>query len=461
MRRSRHTLVLFLVFLALACYAFFFERGRPTEQEKKEARLTVLKADTSEIKTIGFITGTDTVICVRRDGEWRITKPLGTRADQPNVRSVLQRLGHLKVDRFLQSADTDLSTYGLAPPAIQVSYGPDEHTISNTVKIGNANPAKDAFYGTLEKDPRVFLVPAYVVEGSFRRSLHDLRDKSALRFDPEEVTELTIRRKGNAEIVCRKGPDGSWELVSPLSAPGDPEHIASTLRATKAARIKEFIAEKPTTLAEYGLDSPRLSISLKLRGEDSRRSLLLGKVEKEKDCYFAKVDSRPGVFLLPVSSFARLDSGLDYLRDKRICPFERYSAVSLRVASRDSSVFFVRDSADVEKWTMVEPRKEKLEGWRVNFLLNKLGSLRAERIVEEHATGPERHGLSNPRLRAEIGFKDGSNVILIFGDPAERQGEYYGSSSVREWIFTVKKKTLDEVRESLERPPYAPEPPPG
>ena len=47
---------------------------------------------------------------------------------------------------------------------------------------------------------------------------------------------------------------------------------------------------------------------------------------------------------------------------------------------------------------------------------------------------------------------------MAFGKKDEENQQYYGRSSVRSWIYAVKKETFDKVKQMIDRPPYAPEP---
>ena len=141
--RTKVTLVLLFLNVALFFFIFKFERSWRTEDSWKEARRRVLGAEATDIRSLEIsrsekTSGEKTVIALakRADG-WFITKPIEWPANPAAVNRILNDLQLLEHEtsfyvRDLAKNGQSLADYGLEKPKLRVSFTTGEPGLENT-----------------------------------------------------------------------------------------------------------------------------------------------------------------------------------------------------------------------------------------------------------------------------------------------------------------------------------------
>lgn len=79
--------------------------------------------------------------------------------------------------------------------------------------------------------------------------------------DPASVRHITVRRVGTEPIEITRDDAGRWRLSAPLKARAEPKRAEGLARLAAARSGPGFTADA-AALAEYGLQSPRLTLDL-------------------------------------------------------------------------------------------------------------------------------------------------------------------------------------------------------
>ena len=135
-------------------------------------------------------------------------------------------------------------------------------------------------------------------------------------FNPQEVEEIRLV-KGHQTITLKK-EDKEWEVMSSIKAgadkPLDDERILRNLLAVFDYGIIDVIHENPKNLADFGLGNPEFELSIKVRGDPSFKTLLIGSDSPTQSSCYAKVETLPRVLLLGILYKTDLDSIFDRLQ---------------------------------------------------------------------------------------------------------------------------------------------------
>ena len=144
--RTKVTLVLVFLNVALFFFIFKFERGWRTERASLEARRRVLGPETADIRTLR-ITGPElpTISLKRTGDDWSLTEPIDWPANPHAVSRIVNELQFLEHEtsftvRDLEKNGQSLADYGLANPRLSVTFtsgaGPSRRvTIGETVSF--------------------------------------------------------------------------------------------------------------------------------------------------------------------------------------------------------------------------------------------------------------------------------------------------------------------------------------
>jgi len=177
MKRWKTTLVAVLVFAAILAYVLLVERNKepPARPEvmPSPTPVTLLDIAPGDVRAVQATDGTDTLRLTREgeDGAWQVAEGQGygqrSPANEISVSLAVEELAHLEARVVVLDAVSDLATYGLAPPALELTL---ERTDGSEARLAAGREAPDgtAFYVQLAGDPRLYLVDHYRIEPFLR-----------------------------------------------------------------------------------------------------------------------------------------------------------------------------------------------------------------------------------------------------------------------------------------------------
>src|SRR5580698_3755985 len=158
-------LVAAIVLAALSGVLYWSNHRKPVENAVKVSAdtppkiLTLAQDDITKVD-IKKKSGDEVVLAKNDAGKWQITEPKTFRADQNEVSSMLSTLSSLSSDRLIEEKAGNLSDYGLAQPAAELTVTEKDNK-SQKLLIGDDTPAKNGVYVALGGDPRVFTLANY------------------------------------------------------------------------------------------------------------------------------------------------------------------------------------------------------------------------------------------------------------------------------------------------------------
>lgn len=454
MRRLRSTLVLLVLFLAIGGYAWFVERERPpaSEADAGEEAFDVAAGRITDL-TVNAENG-DVTVLTRTENEidWVLTAPIGTEADDNAATAIATTLAALEVRRVVEEEAADLAPFGLAEPAVSVTFAtPDGDPL--TLSVGDETPTGGERYAAV--GGRVILV-ANFVESTLNRTTFELRDRSILEFTGPDVTSFTVEQGGGTLRFAKAG--GNWRIVEPLAARADfglVEALVGRLGSGEMVAVESESAADDA-LAPFGLDAPRLTAAVEVAGES--HTLLVGDENPETTVY-ARDAARGLVFTIDAALVDDLARGADVYREKDLFDFRPFNATALSVL-RDGRTFrfekgpATEDTEDEdagedagggeEAWRRIEPEPAGVERAEMDALLRALSNLRADSFVESRRGT----GLDAPLATITATFgDDGEEERVLVG----RSGEVtYAAHGDEPGAAVVDTDAVDDALEALD-----------
>src|SRR5688572_10874240 len=158
--RTRSTLILAAVVAALGAWIWFVESEGPTTGELEERKQNVFPDfDREKVETLQLTREGKTVQLAKRDGKWRIQRPLDTDADDGAVDSILSAIEFLSKTRTIEgdAAKKRRGEFGLSSPRVKGSFrvrGRDR-----SFQVGGADSTGDGVYVSVGGDDHVYVVP--------------------------------------------------------------------------------------------------------------------------------------------------------------------------------------------------------------------------------------------------------------------------------------------------------------
>jgi hypothetical protein len=346
--RTKVTLVLIFLNVALFFFIFKFERQWRTDAQLLETRHRVLGAEAADIRTLEITSAAPggTFRLVRNRDAWMLTSPLDWPASGVAVESILHDLALLEnITSFptkdLAKSGQSLADYGLDKPKLTIAFTsgdpagsgsptPTVLTIGDTTKVGNR------LYVLSPDRSRVHVVNRSLID-SASLTLDQIRANTLLTIPVFEARSLSVQTSNNVRVRVRY--DGSrWMFDAPISnARASKLAVEIVIKDLIALRVKTFLGSVPATLPS---SAPFLRVELE--GNNRHEKLFLGEVVPPADGktpalgeteYFAQLEGRTAVFTVSVPNglVETLRGATEKLREAHLLDFDPRAVTAINL----------------------------------------------------------------------------------------------------------------------------------
>src|SRR5690606_6555700 len=239
----RTTLILLGVAVLLGAGIWLSNR-REVEKAEAEERAKRLYAgiETGDVQWFALATSDGQEARIeRRDGAWRLTRPVDFPADPTAADAIAGALATMTSVAVIEEPQ-ERSVYGLGDDARTVRFA--ANGMERELRIGRKAPVGGNTYvaSRAGDDAEVYTVPTFKLS-AFDKALDDLRDRRPLRFDRAEVRRIEAEWKGGRAVVEKQGE--TWKLVEPFAGDADETTIETMLSDLAFLRAAGFVDEPP------------------------------------------------------------------------------------------------------------------------------------------------------------------------------------------------------------------------
>jgi len=278
--------------LAVMGGALYFQNKKQKEEavtysaEGRSAELPKLDYNDEAIKKIDKIVintpagdaGKASEVTLEKKGEeWAITKPVSAKANDSNVKSLVDNLKTLKVSESIDPSKDGYAKYGVS----------DDKSV-HAVFYKGKDTAADFYFGDGGTRGQMTRIAGrdgvWAIKGYssylYSRELKDWRDRTLLKFDDAKAKSVDIKNENGEFVFTRDGDkwNGKFKKAKTPAAKEierfDPEKVKDLLRAYKALSADNFADGKSS--ADTGLDKPSATLTIVLE-DGAKKVLELGK----------------------------------------------------------------------------------------------------------------------------------------------------------------------------------------
>ena len=305
--------------------------------------------------------------------------------------------------------------------------------------------AKTPFWKTYVAVAVAALVGVFAWREYQREDKPDEPKEKVLAFEKAKVLSLTLEPSGGETVrVAREGD--AWKLTAPLEAPADSREVDSLLGSLESLEVEDVAAASPANLVDFGLASPKTSVSLMVEGQSEPSKLLLGGKTPDGNAVYAKLPDQPRVFTVPSYLESSLDKKPFDLRDRDLLHVKRDAVKTLEIEGPDGSYALARD--DKGEWALTRPLATRAGRWAVDGLLGTLENLRMESIAAEDAKDLGAYGLDEPARAVTLGLADGTSKRLEIGSSPEEK-KYHARDASRRLVAVVPGALVDDLAKGM------------
>ena len=381
MGRGRSTLILLVVALGLGGYLYFVESERPVQEENAKKKVFTYETDKITEVQVKSSSGT-TALRKGADGSWTIVQPVQAPADRTSVNDIITNLANLEEEREVDPNAADLKAYGLAEPAVDITFQVEGDKEPKRILVGDKTPSSSHVYAKLPATNRVFLVGT-ALQTAADRSTFDFRDKAALTFDQTKVQSLELASA--AETIRLEKSGEEWKIVKPIQAPADFVSVNGLIGQLQSAQMTA-LKDQPEDLkdlAQYGLDKPAVVASIGTG--TSTVKLELGK-DADAGAVWARDPAKAAVFSMNNGVAAEMRKKVSDLRRKEIFDFRPFNTTRFEITRGNETRAFERVKGTgenaVDTWKQVSPTEKTVDSSNLEGALLEFSNLRAETFAD-------------------------------------------------------------------------------
>lgn len=489
--RTKVTLILVFLNVALFFFIFKFERGWRTEQASLEARRRVLGAGTADIRSIHISgPGVTAINLTRQDDNWSLTEPIEWPANPHAVSRIINELQFLEHETSFSVADLEknnqsLADYGLEQPRLTLTFttgsnaGGESQAADNTVTLGIGDETKvgNRLYILSPDGNRV-----HVVNLSLARSLivpvEDLRADTIFSIPVFEARSLNLQTAANLRVRIRR-EGNRWAFEAPIIARASKTAVELSINALNSLRVRSFVP--PGSVESSPAGNPSLRITLE--GNNRRETLILGheigttaitegattttgSAATKPDVEFnAMLEGKSTLFTvsLPAALVDALRNAQVVLREAKVLDFDA-SAVTAIVLNAPNQPELTLQQLETttatpvagSTWQIVRrdtqqgPQTQPADAKKVQQLIEQLRQLSALKFVSDAPSEAdlENWGFNRPEREITLSLGSGdtaSPVKLQIGLPTNREGNVYARLGNARFVYQIDGAILDET----------------
>jgi hypothetical protein len=446
------TAVLAILFAGLATFYYVYEIRQGPAREQAAARKDRVwpEVEAKDVDDVRITRGAETIHLQKSGDAWSLVAPRPARADTRAVDDLVNALAIARVERELEASPAKVDDFGLAPPAVEVTFKAKGET--RGLRLGAKNPTGIWVYAQRTDKPAVFLAPDSLLREA-QKGANDFRDRTVLAFERKDVTGLEVKPAGGAPVAARKTGEDEWQLTAPLAARADREQVSGLLEKLRGARIKEFVADAapdPKAAAGYGLDRP-LSLTLWLGEEKSRsaKTLRFGRTDPDRKGVYAQREGEPGVFLVEEELLKTVPASGMALRDKTVFAYDRSKLERVEVEGPKGKVALALADG---VWRITAPTELRADDNATNVLLGRARDLKALDFVAETADRLAAYGLDRPQVRLTVWEKEAKEPRALVLAPVPGKDTAYATvaGAGPAPVVTVDGKALADLARSVQ-----------
>lgn len=276
-RKKRNAITLVSLLLALAALIgfYYWYSHRPVKDNQQEATNTIALAtiDTTQISSMHYVMSDADLTLILQNGTWISKDEPGRPITQGNVTDMLRVIKDIKADRIINDKPDNLADFGLAQPKEELDVTLNDGTVT-TIKIGDVAGASLGYYGMVNNDGKVYLLPIEIGTALQYNNTQMTDIQKAPVISETGITSISITNRDGEDFEIKSDAstalDNSgnnlfnWMIPKPYG-PGysaDYNQIETILPNYTTFNFIKNADYSGKNFAKYGLDNPAATIDI-------------------------------------------------------------------------------------------------------------------------------------------------------------------------------------------------------
>lgn len=473
MRQLKTVLALAVVLLALGGIATWDEWKTKKDKEAEKTQNRVVDIKPEDVIELDYASKATTaadgaektddpasasgqvdVSAVKKDGLWRLTKPVDVLADSQTIDGLVKAISEYSYAKVITSSRDQWAEYGLLEPARHVTLrtgGDSPRTIS--VYFGSKAPVGYDVYLRTSLDDRVVIGSQHILMAT-SKVLNDFRDKTLLKIEEPKLKNFTYTHKGEPAVEIAKA-DGRYQIAKPEALEADGAAVRDYVEDLNAIKVANFF-DQPDDATKKAFESP--DYQLTWQHETGEASTL--KIADKDGKLLAAFDPTQRVYVLPDDYKAKIGKDLNHFRNRRVLEPESLDAKTVEIdgevyQSVEGTWYVQADAAkfDDKGKFKGDPKDKPAEKANIRAFMVDLEFAKTDRFLP--LDDPSAKALEVPEHRLTLKYHDAAKPALVidFYKAPGVDDKYLVKRSGGKYIYRVAKSTLNSLKPGKEAPP--------
>jgi len=269
----------------------------------------VLKFDRDKVDSVNVAAGGKTLSFAKEGSDWKIKKPVETKADFGTVEGLVGKLQTAQMKSMVADnpGPADLKKYGLDKPEATIDIGAGS---SKATLIVGGKADDNTVYARDASKTAVVTIEKGLLD-DLKKGADDYRVKDLFQFRAYNATHVEIAR-GDQKVVfdrvkaANEKDQDKWRRVSPNPGDVDRDKVDALLAKIANMRATSFVESG----AKTGLDKPAMVVSVTFDDGKKEERVTFGKSGED---VFASRPGEPGAMKTDAADFNEAMKNLDEL----------------------------------------------------------------------------------------------------------------------------------------------------
>jgi len=498
--RTKVTLVLVFLNVALFFFIFYILRPSISEATRDQSRRLVLGSKASNVQKLEILGNAEPVRMELRGDGWYLTSPIEWPVAEHAIRTILNELQLLEREASFSKEDLEksgmtLADYGLDKPVLTLTLTPGNPTGASgpgsgppiVLKVGAETKGGNRLYILSPDGDRVLVVKRTLLD-SLRIPVDQLRRDKLFAIPHYEVRSLSLQVVAATTLRVRLRQEGNrWLFETPIRTRASKDRTELAISQLSGLTASSFPPQSATDPARTGLANPAFRVTLE--GINRRETLNLGLAvptegngsssagDSDFILMFAKLEDRAAVFTtaVPRTLLSTIRDSQEELRERKILDLDgrTVTAITLRAGNLPELTLQRLDTNPSAQaagdapgmWQIVRPLSSgtgvqtlPADTATVDRLLQQLAFLEAKRFFSDapSAADLENWGFSRPLREITVtlaqpatppvdALRGSLPIVLQIGIESPTAGLYYARLDKDDYIYLVDGSILSQT----------------
>lgn len=252
------------------------------------------------------------------------------------------------------------------------------------------------------------------------------------------------------ELELVRNSNHTWRILKPIATESDQTAVDGLTETIANAKLTKTIEEKPDSLKPFGLDKPRIKLTVTTDNKGVLPTLLVGDVSPVSSGVYIKLANRPAVLMTTSDFSSALGKKVNELRSRELMTFSMDDVQQIVLRSGANKPIEMDKQGG--QWRIEAPGHYLADSDTVAQMLTALVDAQIKEFVTDTPKDLGKYGLKDPQIVVTVfGGKDKTEHALLFGleQPQASQKAVYVKRGSEPSVYTVEESLIGKVNLGL------------